>query len=156
MKAPMMTATGSAEHFGRDRRTMSKIMEDAKPDAMIKGKAHFSVKTLAAAVKTYDARQPSKNAQGNFLGDEKGRLAKAQADLVEAKVAALMNHNYAHEDVERVWSSIAQGIKARFLALPTRVQQVCPSIDPLALAEITKEVQMILSELADSVGVPER
>lgn len=153
MKTPMFTATGSAEHFGRDRRTMSRIMEGVKPDAIVKGKQQFSLKTIAAAVQTYDARERPAKANGHAT-DEKSRLAKAQADLVEAKVDKLKGKNYAHEDVERVWTEIAQAMRARFLALPSRVAQVFPSLEPPVIAEISKEVDLILSELADSVGVP--
>jgi phage terminase Nu1 subunit (DNA packaging protein) len=52
---------------------------------------------------------------------ERGRLAKAQADYVEMKTAAMRRELVPAADVEAEWSGVLRTVRTAMLAVPSRV-----------------------------------
>jgi phage terminase Nu1 subunit (DNA packaging protein) len=79
----------------------------------------------------------------------RARLATAQASLAETKARVLGGSLLEAEAVQREWSSILGGIRARLLAVPSRAAQRLPHLTPFDLGEIDREVRNALTELGD-------
>jgi phage terminase Nu1 subunit (DNA packaging protein) len=79
----------------------------------------------------------------------RARLAAAQASLVETKSARLRGALLDVGDVERQWSAILSGIRARLLAVPSRAAQRLPHLGPHDVGEIDREIRDALAELGE-------
>ncbi|WP_065382815.1 hypothetical protein [Hyphomonas sp. ND6WE1B] len=80
---------------------------------------------------------------------DKARREAAQADLVEAKAAALRGTLVEAAAVEREWSSILRDVRAGMLAVPGRVQARVPHLSAKDIAEIASEIRQALTSLGD-------
>jgi len=80
------------------------------------------------------------------LTGQRARLARAQADAQELKNAALRSELVKAADVERGWADILRQVRARILAVPSRLRQ---SIDlkPTDAIKIDRELREALSEI---------
>jgi phage terminase Nu1 subunit (DNA packaging protein) len=81
---------------------------------------------------------------------ERDRLAKAQADLAEAKGRRLRRELVPAADVESEWSSILRTVRAGMLAVPPRVQQKLPHLTTHDATVIDAEVREVLTEVGQS------
>jgi len=81
---------------------------------------------------------------------ERDRLAKAQADLAEAKGRRLRRELVPAADVESEWSSILRTVRAGMLAVPSRVQQKLPHLTTHDATVIDAEVREVLTEVGQS------
>jgi phage terminase Nu1 subunit (DNA packaging protein) len=80
---------------------------------------------------------------------ERARLAKAQADAVELKNAAVRGTMLDAGEVEREWSDILRGVRAGMLAVPSRAAQRLPHLSKHDIAEIDAEVRAVLTEIGE-------
>ena len=80
---------------------------------------------------------------------ERARLARAQADLAEQKLARQRGSLIECEAVEREWADILRQVRAGMLAVPSRVAQRLPHLTPHDVAEIDAEVW---AEIGTSMG----
>lgn len=80
------------------------------------------------------------------LTAERARLAKEQADAQALKNAALRRELVAAADVERAWGDVLRQVRARILAVPSRVRQSL-SLAPGDVELIDRELRAALSEL---------
>ncbi len=80
------------------------------------------------------------------LTAERARLACAQADAQELKNAELRSELVKATDVERGWSDILRQVRARILAVPSRLRQSL-DLKPATADAIDRELRDALSEL---------
>lgn len=87
---------------------------------------------------------------------ERARLTKAQADKTELEAAELAGEIVRVEQVIATWSKLAGAMRARLLAMPSKIAPVVrvTETDEEASATIEREVLEALEELS-SDGLPE-
>lgn len=83
---------------------------------------------------------------------ERARLTRAQAEQAELKNASLRGALLDAGAVEREWSSILGGVRARMLAVPSRAQQRLPHLTAHDVGEIDREIREALVELGNDGG----
>ena len=86
---------------------------------------------------------------GPGLAAEREREARARADKLEMQNAAVRGGLIPAGEVEAMWDKVCRLIRARFLAMPARLQQHLAHLTPHDLAIIDREVRDALTELAD-------
>lgn len=77
--------------------------------------------------------------------NERARLARAQAELAETKLARQRGALLDAEAVEREWSDVLRTVRAGMLAVPSRVAQRLPHLSAHDVAEIDNEVRAALT-----------
>ncbi|MCO6385028.1 hypothetical protein [Oceanicola sp. 502str15] len=106
---------------------------------------------LKAAVRAY-ADHARAGAQGrrvdSELAAEKLRAAKATAEKLELQNAKVRGEIIAAADVEREWADVLRGLRAAFLALPSRAAAKLGHLTPHDLAALDAEVRDVLLEIA--------
>ncbi|WP_274626563.1 hypothetical protein [Arvimicrobium flavum] len=111
----------------------------------------------AASVQNYiahvSARAEAKSA-ATTLETERARLAKEQADGQALKNQITRREVVPAAEVERAWVDLANQLRSGVLALPSRILQAIPHLQPDELAEIDREVRDVLRELADDTSAP--
>ena len=75
------------------------------------------------------------------------RIAKAQADALEAKNNELAGSTFTADAVEKQWSDTLRTVRAGMLAVPSRVSGRLPHLTPYDIAEIDAEVREALTEI---------
>ena len=85
-------------------------------------------------------------AEALTLTGERARLARAQAEAVEMKNAALRGELVRAEEVERTWSDVLRQVRARILAVPSRVRQAL-DLDATEVDTLDRELRAALEEL---------
>ena len=85
--------------------------------------------------------------RGGEAGEQRMRLAKAQASLAEAKARKATGELVEAADVIAEWSGILRGVRAGMLAVPSRVQQRLPHLTAHDVVEIDREVRLTLTEM---------
>ncbi|MFK8251962.1 hypothetical protein [Ancylobacter terrae] len=113
---------------------------------------------LAASVATYCAhlREQAAGRGGDAqagLTVKKARLTKALADQAEMKRAAMLGEMVSAAAVTAEWSGIFRRLRARVLAVPSRVQQGLPFLKPHDVDVIDAELRQALDELGND-GAP--
>ena len=81
------------------------------------------------------------------VSNERARLARAQAELAEQKLARQRGSLIECEAVEREWSDVLRGVRAAMLAVPSRVAQRLPHLTAHDVAEIDSEIRAALGEI---------
>ena len=84
------------------------------------------------------------------VSNERARLARAQAELAETKLARQRGALLDAEAVEGEWSDILRTVRASMLAVPSRVAQRLPHLSAHDVAEIDAEVRAVLAEIGTS------
>ncbi|WP_457646425.1 DNA packaging protein [Profundibacter sp.] len=84
--------------------------------------------------------------QNLTLTGERARLARAQADAQELKNAALRKELVKADEVERRWADILRSLRARILAMPSRLRGTL-DLSPEQVQRIDRELRDTLSEL---------
>lgn len=83
------------------------------------------------------------------LNTEKIRLARANAEKVEAANARARGELAALSDVEREWAGILRDVRAALLALPSRAAARLGHLTPHDVATLDREVRAVLNELSE-------
>ncbi len=86
------------------------------------------------------------------LVSERARLAKAQADEREAKLAAMRRELLPAGEVLEEWSSVLRQVRAGMLAVPSRVRQRLGHLTADDAEVIDSEIRDVLSELASDAS----
>ncbi|MEO9132421.1 MAG: terminase small subunit [Sphingomonas sp.] len=86
---------------------------------------------------------------GPGLAAQRERVAREQADALEMKNAAVRRELIPASEVEIMWDKICRMIRARFLAMPARLQQHLSHLSAHDLAVMDREIRDALKELAD-------
>jgi phage terminase Nu1 subunit (DNA packaging protein) len=91
---------------------------------------------------------------GSELTLERTRLAREQADAQAMRNAALRRELLPAAEVEATWAGILRGVRARMLAVPSRVRQRLPHLTAGEVAAIDREIRDALVELGEGVPAP--
>jgi len=83
------------------------------------------------------------------LKGERLRLVRLQADRVEHRLQRESGDLLSKSDVVAEVGALIRQVRARLLALPTRIANAC-ALDRVVTAAIDAEIREILTELADS------
>lgn len=83
------------------------------------------------------------------LTTERARLAKEQADAMALKNAEKRGELVAAASVVSGWSDVLRGIRARLMALPSRLRADLPHLSASDVAAIDREIRNTLTELAN-------
>ncbi|QFG37294.1 phage terminase Nu1 subunit (DNA packaging protein) [Paracoccus pantotrophus] len=86
------------------------------------------------------------------LTGERARLARLQADAQDLKNAALRRELVPAVEVAREWGEALRAIRARVLAIPSRVRSALPHLTPADVAALDRETRAALDDLADNAG----
>ncbi len=87
--------------------------------------------------------------QAVSLTAERARLAKAQADAVELKNAAMRRELVPAIEVERLWSGEWMQLRSRVLAVPSRLRQLLPNLTIDDIETIDGELRQMLTEFGN-------
>lgn len=82
------------------------------------------------------------------LAAEKLRVARESADKLALANAKARGDLLAAAEVERAWSGVLRDVRAGVLAAPSRIGSRLPHLTAHDVAEITKELTAVLSELS--------
>ena len=100
----------------------------------------------------FDLRRAVRAYLSHRLGDkpgvaDKARREKANADLMEAKAAAIRGELVNAEEVAREWAGILRDVRAGMLALPSRIRSRLPHLTQADAFEIDAEIRRALAAL---------
>ena len=84
------------------------------------------------------------------VSNERARLARAQADLAEQKLARQRGALLEAEVVERAWADVLRDVRAGMLAVPSRCAARLPHLTAHDVAEIDAEIRAVLAEIGTS------
>jgi phage terminase Nu1 subunit (DNA packaging protein) len=82
------------------------------------------------------------------LAAQKLRVARESADKLALANAKARGDLLAAAEVERAWSGVLRDVRAGVLAAPSRIGSRLPHLSAHDVAEITKELTAVLSELS--------
>ncbi len=80
------------------------------------------------------------------LTSERARLAKEQADAQAIKNAKLRGELVEASEVERTWADALRQLRARIMAVPSRLRSELPDIDPQAIDAMDRALRATLTE----------
>lgn len=110
---------------------------------------------LASSIRRYCAHLREEAAgrdhvkAGSGLAIQRERETRARAGALELKNAAARGEMLPAGQVEAMWSDVLRTIRARVLALPSRLQQRLGHLTPHDVATIDRELRDALTELSD-------
>lgn len=87
--------------------------------------------------------------QAANLTSERARLAKEQADAQAIKNAKLRGELVEASEVERTWADALRQLRARIMAVPSRLQSELPDIDPQAIDAMDRALRATLTEVGN-------
>jgi phage terminase Nu1 subunit (DNA packaging protein) len=83
------------------------------------------------------------------LTAERARLAKEQADAQALKNAKLRGELVEAEQVERAWSDVLRQVRARILAVPSRLRSELPDLQHATIDAMDRALRSTLTELGN-------
>ena len=87
--------------------------------------------------------------QAANLTSERARLAKEQADAQAIKNAKLRGELVEASEVERTWADALRQLRARILAVPSRLRSELPEIDPQTIDAMDRALRATLTEVGN-------
>lgn len=114
---------------------------------------------LAATVRAYCAHlRGTASGRGGEeevanLTAERARLAREQADAQALKNAVLRRELVPVAEVAREWGDVLRSIRARILAVPSRVRSALPHLTAADVAVLDRETRAALEDLAEDKRV---
>lgn len=87
--------------------------------------------------------------QAASLTAERARLAREQADAQAMKNAKLRGDLVDAGEVERAWAEILRNLRARIMAVPSRLRSDLPDLTPEAVEAMDRALRGALTELGD-------
>lgn len=104
---------------------------------------------LADSVRGYIAySKDNPSGRKRQTSDQKDRLTKAQADLAELKLAQANGELLPAGEVAREWQGVVIDLRARLLAMPSRVAAAL-GLERATAAALDAEVRHTLEDIAD-------
>lgn len=86
--------------------------------------------------------------QAAQLTAERARLAKEQADAQALKNGKSRGELIEASEVERAWSDILRHLRARLLAIPSRLRADLPGLDAATVTALDRALRDTLTEIA--------
>lgn len=87
--------------------------------------------------------------QAANLTSERARLAKEQADAQAIKNAKLRGELVEASEVERTWADALRQLRARIMAVPSRLRSELTDIDPQAIDAMDRALRATLTEVGN-------
>lgn len=87
--------------------------------------------------------------QAANLTSERARLAKEQADAQAIKNAKLRGELVEASEVERTWADALRQLRARIMAVPSRLRSELPDIDPQVIDAMDRALRTTLTEVGN-------
>lgn len=87
--------------------------------------------------------------QAANLTSERARLAKEQADAQAIKNAKLRGELVEASEVERTWADALRQLRARIMAVPSRLRSDLPDIDAQTIDAIDRALRATLTEVGN-------
>lgn len=87
--------------------------------------------------------------QAANLTSERARLAKEQADAQAIKNAKLRGELVEASEVERTWADALRQLRARVMAVPSRLRSELPDIDPQTIDAMDRALRATLTEVGN-------
>lgn len=81
------------------------------------------------------------------LTGERARLAREQADGIALKNAKMRGDLVEASEVERTWSDTLRQLRARLMAIPSRLRSDLPSLDRQTVTALDRALRDTLSEI---------
>ncbi|WP_238367633.1 DNA packaging protein [Mesobacterium pallidum] len=152
---------GTAVHIigGKDLCTLLGISSGALTDLKKRGLAvhlKHDAYDLEATVRNYVehlrgvAAQWGTPDQAAQLTAERARLAKEQADAQALKNAKLRDELVNASEVEHAWADLLRQVRARILAVPSRLRADLPAADPDTFNTLDRALRDALTELGNA------
>lgn len=88
--------------------------------------------------------------QAASLTNERTRLAKEQADAAAIKNAKLRGELVDASEVERTWADTLRQVRARIMAVPSRLRSEVVGIDGQTIDAMDKALRVALGELGNA------
>lgn len=147
MTRRLWSISAAAVELCRDRRTIAGVLKDVPPDGDIDARTKgWWLRTIL------DAMAPQA-ADGDLNFEvERARKTKEEADHIEMKNAQLRRELLARGDVDAAVTGAFARVRARLLAVPSKVAAEAASVtDPLAAEDLIEgAVHEALAELAST------
>ena len=89
------------------------------------------------------------------LNDERAGLSAAQGNRVELEVATMRGELIPADVILETWEPIVGAMRAKILALPSKIKSQIPRLKVADIAKIKTMVRSTLEDLANS-GIPKR
>lgn len=83
------------------------------------------------------------------LGEERARLASAQADRAEIEIEVMRGTLLPAIDVTLTWSTVTASIRQKVLSIPGKIRSRIPSLTTIQTERIKTIVRQTLEDLAD-------
>ena len=141
------TLSALSVELGIDRRSLARRLEDLPPAfEATKGKRVDRRYKLAAVVAHLYARERT----GLDLNDERAKLAVLQQEKLQLEIAELRGDLVRASEVESRWQEVLATMRAKLLALPSKLAVAIGAPDRLQVAQDRAQalVHEALSELA--------
>jgi len=87
--------------------------------------------------------------QAAQLTAERARLAKEQADAQALKNAKMRGELVEASEVERTWAGVLRQLRARILAVPSRLRSEFSDIDPQTIHAMDRALRVTLTEIGN-------
>ena len=129
------------------RRVIGLAKEGAIPTV---GRGRYDLRSAVAAY--CDTLRRSAAGRGTVdkeYRDEKTRLAKEQADKISVSNALARRDLLPADEVELEWTGVLRDVRARLMAVPSRVGSRVPTMTAHDVREVEREIRDALAELAD-------
>lgn len=88
--------------------------------------------------------------QAAQLTAERARLAKEQADAQALKNGKLRGELVDATEVERAWADVLRQVRARIMAVPSRLRSDVPELTPDAIDAMDRALRAALTELGNA------
>ncbi|WP_236045353.1 MULTISPECIES: DNA packaging protein [Pseudooceanicola] len=88
--------------------------------------------------------------QAAQLTANRARLAKEQADAQAIKNAKARGELLDAADIERRWSDVLRQVRARIMAVPSRLRSDVPDLPPETIAALDRTLRTALTELGNA------
>lgn len=143
-KVVTIDVNGLADLLGVHPRQIANFADDGKVVRLKHGEydRNASIRTYIEHLRTVAAGR----SQSSTLAVERQRLAKAQADAVEIKVAAARAELIPAKEIETQWATVLRDVRASMLALPSRIQQRLGILSAADVSIIDREIRDALTE----------
>lgn len=137
-----------SELTGFDRETISKLLKELDFEiGKHNSKEYESVYAFELIYKNYRYQNKSSSYDENGYNpsQEKARLDRKKADLVELQYYEKLGSLVPIENVRNVWSSLILSVRSHLLAIPSKLKSIPKQIR----VQISAELEKSLSELQE-------
>lgn len=134
------------EFTGLDRATVKRLLkglqsEKGKKNALL----YDSVEAFQSILGNYTPQNRVDDSGGYNPSQEKARLDRKKADLVELQYYEKLGSLVPIENVRNVWSSLILSVRSHLLAIPSKLKSIPKQIR----VQISAELEKSLSELQE-------